>query len=93
VLAGYGVTRIVDRLGHRRVARRAVVVGLGVLMLAEYASKPLELATVRTSAPETYADIERDRGDSPTAALFEYPPLLFHDPTHGITRRFTGRTW
>lgn len=81
VLAGYGVTRIVDRLASP-AARRAVVVGLGVLMLAEYASKPLELATIRTSAPETYADITRDRGDSPTAALFEYPPLLFHDPTY-----------
>src|SRR6185436_4416271 len=59
-----------------------VVVGLGLLLLAEYASKPLELATVRTSAPETYADIERDRGDGPTATLFEFPPLLFHDPTY-----------
>ena len=81
VLAGYGVTRILDRLASA-AARRAVVVVLGLLLLAEYASKPLELATVRTSAPDTYADIERDRGDSPTAALFEFPPLMFHDPTY-----------
>ena len=81
VLAGYGVTRILDRL-QSPGARRAVVAALGFLLLAEYASKPLELATVRTGPPETYADIARDRGDSPTAALFEFPMSALDDPTY-----------
>jgi len=81
VLAGYGIARVAGRVASA-ARRRAVFVTLGVLMLAEYASKPIELATIRTSAPEIYADIARDRGDAPTAALFEFPSSAFDDPTY-----------
>jgi hypothetical protein len=81
VLAGYGIARIAGRV-ESAAARRVVFVAIGVLMLAEYASKPIELATIRTTAPEIYADIVRDRGDSPTAALFEFPSSSFDDPTY-----------
>jgi hypothetical protein len=81
VLAGYGVARIAERMRSHRM-RRAVLVGIGALMLAEYASKPLELATIPTRAPDTYADIIRDRGDGPTATLFEFPASPLHDPTY-----------
>jgi len=54
VLAGYGAARSVERIESIR-ARRAVLVGLGALMLAEYASMPIALQPCRvfagTSAP------------------------------------------
>jgi hypothetical protein len=81
VLAGYGVTRIVDRL-QTHAARQAMFVVVGLVMLAEYVSRPLELATIPTSAPEAYADIIRDRGDSPTAVLYEFPSSALDDPTY-----------
>jgi hypothetical protein len=40
------------------------------------------LATIPTTAPDVYADISRDRGDSPTAALFEFPSSALDDPTY-----------
>ncbi|OLD22184.1 MAG: hypothetical protein AUJ01_00835 [Acidobacteria bacterium 13_1_40CM_3_65_5] len=81
VLAGYGIARIANRV-QSATLRRVVFVTAGVLMLAEYASKPIELAAIRTGAPEVYADIIRDRGDSPTAALFEFPASSQDDPTY-----------
>jgi hypothetical protein len=81
VLAGYGIARITSRV-QSETMRRVVFVTAGVLMLVEYASKPIPLATIRTVAPEVYADIVRDRGDSPTAALFEFPASAQDDPTY-----------
>jgi len=81
VLAGYGIARIANR-AQSATMRRIVFVTAGVLMLAEYASKPIELAAIRTGAPEVYADIIRDGGDSPTAALFEFPASSQDDPTY-----------
>jgi hypothetical protein len=81
VLAGYGIARIANRV-QSATMRRVVFVTAGVLMLAEYVSKPIELATIRTGAPEVYADVIRDRGDSPTAALFEFPASSQDDPTY-----------
>jgi len=81
VLAGYGIARIA-RLVRSRQLECAVFVTAGALMLVEYASRPIELATIRTSAPEVYADIIRDRGDSPIAALFEFPASSLDDPTY-----------
>ena len=81
VLAGYGIARLANRV-QSAAMRRAVFVTAGVLILVEYASKPIELATIRTSAPDVYADIIRDRGDSPTAALFEFPASSQDDPTY-----------
>ncbi len=81
VLAGYGATRLVSRLGSQSM-RRAVLVTCGVLMLVEYASTPLEFWTAPRHPPEVYADLVRDRGDSPTAVLFEFPMGAPVDPAY-----------
>ena len=81
VLAGYGIARVAT-LVQSANARRAAFVTAAVLMLVEYASRPIDLATIRTGAPEVYTDIVRDRGDSPTAALFEFPASSQDDPTY-----------
>jgi hypothetical protein len=81
VLAGNGVSRLAGGLASQTM-RRALFATAAVLMLAEYASRPIELAEIRTSAPDVYADIVRDRGDGPTAALFEFPASAQDDPTY-----------
>jgi len=81
VLAGHGATRLVSRLRSQPM-RQAVLVTLGGLMLVEYASTPLELFTVPRNPPESYADLIRDRGDSPTAVLFEFPTSVLSDPAY-----------
>lgn len=75
VLAGYGAARLTR-------GRPALALILGVLMLTEYASRPLDLRRITTTMPEAYADILKDRGDSPTAAIFEFPATPFDDPTY-----------
>ncbi|MBW8866183.1 MAG: hypothetical protein JF610_02460 [Acidobacteria bacterium] len=55
--------------------QRAVLGAIGLLMLVEYASVPLPLWPAPQTPPEVYADLVRDRGDSPTAVLFEFPSL------------------
>ena len=74
VLAGYGAARIAARLPSP-LMRRVVLVTIGVLMLVEYASVPLTFWTAPQRPPAAYADLVRDRGDSPTAVLFEVPTL------------------
>jgi hypothetical protein len=81
VLAGYGAVRIAERLRSEQ-ARRIVLVALGGLMLVEYASKPLPLWTAPLSPPPVYDDLVRDRGDSPTAILFEFPTSALDDPAY-----------
>jgi hypothetical protein len=81
VLAGYGVARLASGVTSQTM-RRALFAAVSVLMLVEYASKPIELADIRTTAPEVYADILRDRGDGPTAALFEFPASAKDDPIY-----------
>jgi hypothetical protein len=81
VLAGYGATRIAGWIRSPRL--RATVLGVvGVMMLAEYASTPLPLWKAPLRAPDAYADIVRDRGDSPTAVLFEFPTSVATDPAY-----------
>jgi hypothetical protein len=80
VLAGYGAARIGERMPSP-AKRRAVFAALGVLMLVEYASK-LTLWIAPTAPPAAYADIVRDRGDSPTAVLFEFPTGHLEDPEY-----------
>ena len=81
VLAGFGAARLLARI--RGARGRVLVAGvLGVLMLAEYASKPIDLMTIPKQPPEVYADIIRDRADSPTAALLELPASFLDDPTY-----------
>jgi hypothetical protein len=81
VLAGHGAARLVQRLRSQPM-RRAVLVTLGVLMLVEYASTPLPFWTAPRNPPEIYADVVRDRGDSPTAVLFEFPTGSLVDPAY-----------
>ncbi len=81
VLSGYGATRLVEQLRSIPL-RAAVLVTLGLLMLVEYASTPLELVAAPRTPPETYADLVRDRSDSPTAVLFEFPTSARTDPTY-----------
>jgi hypothetical protein len=81
VLAGFGVVRLLGCV-RSSAARRAILVGIGALMLAEYASKPLELQTIAIHPPAAYADILRDKGNSPTAAIFEFPASALDDPIY-----------
>ena len=81
VLAGYGAARLAASL-RSAWARRSVLGALGVLMLAEYASRPIELWKGTVAPPEAYADIMRNRGDSPTAVLFEFPTGISEDATY-----------
>jgi hypothetical protein len=73
VLAGHGADRLAG-------GRRSVLVVIALLLLAEYASWPLDLQRIPTRPPEVYADIARDRGDSPVPAIFEFPATLQDDP-------------
>lgn len=75
VLAGFGAARVAR-------GRAWPAVAIAALMLVEYASKPLDLRRIPTRAPQAYADILADRGDSPTAAIFEFPATPFDDPTY-----------
>lgn len=91
VLAGYGLARIANRIQSSRM--RALALGTcGLLMLAEYASKPLPLYQAPTHAPEVYADIVRDRGDAPTAVLFEFPTSALTDPAYLYYSTFHWQT-
>ena len=55
--------------------------GLALLLLAEYASVP-QVVDVDTEVPEAYPDLVRDRGDAPTAAIFEFPNSFFDNPAY-----------
>jgi hypothetical protein len=81
VLAGYGATRIADRLPSAKV-RRAVLTLIGLLMLAEYASHPLELWAAPRQPPQAYADLVRDIGEGPTSVIFEFPTGNMEDPEY-----------
>ena len=81
VLAGYGVAWIADRIRPAR-AVAPVLTAIGVLMLVEYASRPLDLLIVPTEPLPVYADVLHDKGDSPTAALVEFPVSAVDDPTY-----------
>jgi len=63
-----------------------------VLMLTEYASRPLRFWMAPTTAPETYADVVRDRGDSPTAVLFEFPTSALDDAAYMYYSTFHWQT-
>ncbi|MBI4485200.1 MAG: hypothetical protein HY655_04230 [Acidobacteria bacterium] len=81
VLAGFGAARIAERLPSI-TGRRAVMAGFAFLILAEYASKPIDLQILPLAPPEVYADVIKDRGDSPTTTLFEFPARPQDDPTY-----------
>jgi len=81
VLGGYGAARLAARARTPR-ARHAVLAAIGALILIESASKPLPLWRPPDGPPPAYAAIERDRGDSPTAVLFEFPTGHMEDPEY-----------
>ncbi len=55
---------------------------IGVLMLAEYASHPLELWAAPRQPPQAYADLVRDIGEGPTSVIFEFPTGNMEDPEY-----------
>jgi len=82
VLAGFGIARLTSHLTLPAQRRTAFGV-VAILLLVEYASRPLTLYTVQTAAPPSYADILADKGvDSPTTVLFEFPTSSLDDPTY-----------
>ena len=81
VLAGFGVAAITERLQWAS-ARRGLLAALAALMLAEYASKPMDIEIMPLAPPPAYADIMRDKGDSPDATLFEFPISPGDDSTY-----------
>ena len=81
VLAGYGASRISERLRSVK-ARRAALTTIGLLMLIEYASNPLELWAAPQHPPQAYADLMRDAGDGPTSVIFEFPTGAMEDPEY-----------
>src|SRR5262249_2770114 len=92
VLGGYGAARLAERL-RSPAARRTVLAAVGLLMLAEYASTPLELFQAPRQPPEIYADLLRDRGDdAPTSVLFEFPTLRTSDPAYLYYSTFHWQT-
>jgi hypothetical protein len=81
VLAGYGASRIAEGLSSLK-ARRLVLTTIGLLMLAEYASTPVELWAAPRHPPEVYADLVRDIGDGPPSVIFEFPTGAMEDPEY-----------
>jgi hypothetical protein len=81
VLAGFAVDAVLARI-RSTAARRAAVVAIAAAILVEYASWPLESRRMATSPPDVYAAIVADRGDSPTAPIFEFPAGPLDDPTY-----------
>ena len=83
VLAGYGAARLAGRSAVGAGAPACAGRRPRRLMLVEYASKPLAvLACAARARRQIYADLVRDRGDSPTAVLFEFPTASLDDPAY-----------
>jgi hypothetical protein len=80
VLGGFGAARLASRV-RSGATRRLVFGGLAVFLLAEYASRP-EIVEANADIPEVYPDLVRDRGDAPTAAIFEFPTSFFDNPAY-----------
>jgi hypothetical protein len=81
VLAGYGAARLAERC-HSLAAKRVVLTVLGLLLLIEYASRPIELWAAPLHPPESYADLVKDAGDGPTSVIFEFPTGAMEDPEY-----------
>ena len=83
VLVGYAAARIAGWIRAPR-ARVAALSVIGVLLLAEYASKPLTLWSAPRLPPQAYADIMRDAGgeEAATPVLFEFPTGSLEDPVY-----------
>jgi len=79
VLAGYGVARLSAAMPSK-TGRSVLQFALVALLLVEYRSKPLQLTTIPRTPPAVYADLLRDRGDTPDVAIVELP-ISREDPT------------
>jgi hypothetical protein len=87
VLAGCGTARILRRVSEsgrspRPVVRAAITGAIMLLMIAEYANRPIELQRFPTEPPPIYVDLLRAVGDGPAATLFEFPVSDGDDPTY-----------
>jgi hypothetical protein len=80
VLAGIGFARLAERMKSRK-AERLACLGIAAVLLVECAARPV-IASVNPEIPEVYDDIVRDRGDGPTATIFEFPTSLFDNPAY-----------
>jgi len=80
VLAGFGFARGTERLAARRRAIAAAIVSTAILI--EFASRPIPLQMIPAEVLPAYADLLRDRGDAPDAAIVEYPMGEHDDPTY-----------
>src|SRR4029077_4855098 len=58
------------------------LIAIAALMLAEYASRPIDLTIVPTSPLPVYADMTRHNTDNPTATLAEFPVSAVDDATY-----------
>ena len=72
ILAGLGAAAIAQRIQRARL-RQAALVLLAGAMLVEYAALPVTIEVLPVTPPQAYRDLLRDKGDSPTATLFEFP--------------------
>jgi len=87
VLAGFGAAAMAAHIRGTRTYK-AVLCLLGALMLVESASVPIAVEILPTTPPQAYSDILRDKGDSPTATLFEYPMSPENDTTYMLYSTF-----
>ena len=67
VLAGYGLARLLPRI--RRVWQPVAAIIVGLFVLIESWAGPLSPRLVSVTAPEPYADLLRDKGDSPRVGV------------------------
>jgi len=81
VLAGYGAARLESAIASAR-ARRAALAAVGILVLAESWSAPVELMPIVTAPPRVYADLVREVRDGPDIPIVEYPMSRADDPTY-----------
>jgi hypothetical protein len=87
VLAGLGTAWMRERVRTARAAN-AVIASLAVLMLIEYASRPIDLTIVPTAPLPVYADLLRDVPAGQTATVAEFPASDLDDPTYMYNSTF-----
>lgn len=81
IIAGFSLA-VLAGFGAARIRHAGVLAAVGVVLLAEYASWHIAMVTLPLEPPQVYADIVRDNGDNPVAALFEFPVSAQDDPTY-----------
>jgi hypothetical protein len=92
VLAGFGLARMLARMGSER-GRIAVAAIALALVLADSWVAPLRLATVPTAPSAIYADLLADKGDPPRTTIIRRqsdppPAVVFEFPINREDTRF-----